>query len=104
MVLTEDKKEEFKGRFQSIYECNLKIEELNEQIKLYNQSIKDTFEEIAKSLELDSKDKEGRKGIKKGYKEYVDSIKNPSEFDTKETIYSMLKNKNLIGLESQEED
>jgi len=104
MVLTEDKKEEFKGRFQSIYECNLKIDELNEQIKTYKQSIKDTFEEIASSMEIDKKDKEGRNGIKKGYKEYVDSIKNPSEADTKNTVYLMLKENDFIGLENLKED
>lgn len=100
MVLTEDKKEELKGKFQSIFECEKKIEALNEQIKEFNASIKDTFESIAETLEIDPKDKEGKKGIKSGYKEYVNSITNPSGADTQNTVFMILKDNDFLGLEN----
>lgn len=102
MVLTEQKRDELKGRFQSIFECEKKIEILNEQIKEYNSSIKDTFESIAECLEIDSKDKEGRKAIKDGYKEYLKSITNPSGTETQNEVFSILKNYNFLGLEEKE--
>ena len=99
MILTEDKKEELKGKFQSIFECEKKIESLNEQIKEFNSSIKDTFESIAESMEIDPKDKEGKKGIKDGYKDYIKSITNPSGTETQNEVFLILKDNDFLGLE-----
>lgn len=104
MVLTEDKKEELKGKFQSIFECEKKIEGLNEQIKEYNSSIKDTFESIAESMEIDPKDKEGKKAVKDGYKEYLKSITNPSGTETQNEVFLILKDNDFLGLEKLHED
>ena len=98
MVLTDDKKETLKQRFQAIFEAEKKIEAYKEEMKNFNDSIKDTFKAIAEDMEIDEKDKEGKKAILDGYKEYKKSIENPSWFETKDEIFLMIKDNDFLGI------
>lgn len=98
MVLTEEKKEELKVEFQSIFESGKKIEALKEQIKVFNQSIKETFQSIAEVLEVDPKDTDGKKAIVAGYKEYLMSVTKPDQYDTLSQVFAILTNGNYFGL------
>ena len=100
MVLTEDVKNELKLRFGAIFETEKKIQTLIEQEKVYKDSIKDTFEQIAETMGIDiKKDKEGKKAIQDGYKEYLKSIEFPSAQETKDEIFAILKSEDILGLE-----
>lgn len=100
MVLTEDKRNEVETCFKSIYKANSAIEELKENEKVYSDSIKETFKSLAEILELDPRNSNDIKAIKEAYFEYVQSIDNPAKLDIKNEILLMLKNFDLLGLES----
>lgn len=98
MVLTDDKKETLKNRFQAIFEAEKKIDSYKEEIKALNDSIKDTFSAIAEDMEIDEKDKDAKKGILDGYKEYRKSIESPSWCEQKDEVFLMIKDNNFLGI------
>lgn len=100
MVLTDDIKADFSESFKAIFEAQKKIEELKEQTKVYNQTIKETFENIAEKMGIDKKDKDGKKAIAVGYAEYLKSITMPDFMETQDEIFAMLKTYNFLGINS----
>ena len=104
MTLTEDKENDLKARFQSIFESEKKIEALKEEMKVYNDSIKETFKSIAEVLELNPKDSEDKKAIVAGYKEYLMSVTEPSKYDTLSEVFNILSKGNYFGLNPKEEE
>lgn len=102
MVLTEDKKNELKECFKSIFEAEKKIEALKEEQKTYSDSIKETFKSIAEVLELDPKDTTAKKAIVAGYKEYLMSVTDPSSYDTLSEVFTILQNGDYFGLNPKE--
>lgn len=98
MVLTEDKEDELKARFQSIFEAEKKIEALKEEQKTYNDSIKDTFKSIAEVLELDSKDTASKKALIAGYREYLMSVTDPTSYGTLSEVFNILQKGDYFGL------
>lgn len=103
MVLTADKKEELKVRFQSIFESEKKIEALKEEMKTYSDSIKETFKSIAETMEIDPKDSQAKKAIIAGYKEYLMSVTEPSKYDTLSEVFNILAEGNFFGLNPKED-
>ena len=97
MVLTEDLKKTLLDRFNAIHKSENEIEDLKEQEKVYSDSIKDTFKEIYKDLEIEEKDSDGKKGVKDAYKEYVKELENPSWADSKNTTYDILKESDFLN-------
>lgn len=102
MTLTEDKKNDLKARFQSIFESEKKIEALKEEMKVYNDSIKETFKSIAEVLELDPKDSQQKKALVAGYKEYLMSVTDPTQYDTLSEVFNILSEGDYFGLNPKE--
>lgn len=98
MVLTDDKKQELKASFQSIFEAEKKIEALKEEEKVYRASITETFKNIAETLELDTKDSNTKKALIAGYKEYLLSVTDPAQYDTLSEVFNLLTEGDYFGL------
>jgi len=92
MVMTEDKQQEVKLRFEAVLEYEKSILSHQEEIKELNVSKKETIKAIAEAL--DAKPSAVRKAIK----EYMDSKKEKEVYNEKEEILALLTEYNIIKL------
>lgn len=92
MVMTEDKQQEIKLRFEAVIEYEKSIMEHQEEIKELNSSKKDTIKAIATLLEVKPS------AIRKAIKEYLDSKKEKDIYNEKVEILTLLTEFNIINI------
>ncbi|HNQ21003.1 MAG TPA: hypothetical protein PKI46_08090 [Bacteroidales bacterium] len=92
MVMTEDKQQEIKLRFEAVIEYEKSIMAHQEEIKELNSSKKDTIKAIATLLEVKPS------AIRKAIKEYLDSKKEKDIYNEKVEILTLLTEFNIINI------
>jgi hypothetical protein len=94
-ALTTDMETEAKDRIRGIYEVDNKLDELKDTMKTYNASKKEMFKALSELLEV------GVNSLKRGYKAYVDSIKDPASVNESDYIFAMIKEHDLLKQEKK---
>ena len=92
---TESELEELSLRFRGVLEIDNKIDELSEQVKLFNASKREALKAIATQMEVKQKE------VKKGYDAYVRSLKSPEEVEAEEEVFVIIKEYDLLKQEKK---
>lgn len=82
---TEEEMLEISLRFKAIHEYEDRIEAHKEEIKLFSAGQRETFKMLSEKLETK------QKNLKKAYKQYVESIKNPEDAEELNDILCMME-------------